>query len=190
MTSRSTQGQLRATALFALAGAATGLVVSPTAPTAWSSRVASCGAVRCGAAAMEAGDLLLEVADLTANVGDKPILKGINFKVRKGEVHAIMGPNGSGKSTFSKVIVGHPAYAVTGGTVAYNGKDLFELEPEERAQQGVFLAFQYPVEIPGVANSDFLRLATNKRRGAKGLPEYDPIEFFGVLSEKMAQASV
>ena len=134
---------------------------------------------------MEAGELLLDVKDLRASVEDSGILKGINFQVKRGEVHAIMGPNGSGKSTFSKVLVGHPSYEVTGGTAEYRkGEDLLDLEPEDRAQQGVFLAFQYPVEIAGVSNSDFLRLAVNKRRGALGLPEYDPIEFFGVLAEK------
>ena len=131
------------------------------------------------------GGTILDVEGLTADVAGNSILKGVNLKVKKGEVHAIMGPNGSGKSTFSKVLVGHPAYEVTGGTAEFNGKDLMESEPEERAQQGVFLAFQYPVEIPGVSNSDFLRLAVNKRRGAQGLEEYDPIEFMGVLAEKM-----
>jgi Fe-S cluster assembly ATP-binding protein len=120
-------------------------------------------------------------------VANTEILKGVSLKVKRGEVHAIMGPNGSGKSTFSKVLVGHPSYEVTGGSASYReGEDLLDLEPEERAQQGVFLAFQYPVEIPGVSNSDFLRLAVNKRRGALGLPEHDPIEFFGVLAEKMS----
>ena len=130
--------------------------------------------------------MLLDVKDLCASVEDNAILKGINFQVKRGEVHAIMGPNGSGKSTFSKVLVGHPSYEVTGGSAEYReGEDLLDLEPEDRAQQGVFLAFQYPVEIAGVSNSDFLRLAVNKRRGALGLPEHDPIEFFGVLAEKM-----
>jgi len=150
----------------------------------------SSAARRGGALQMEAGETVLDVSDLCAAVGETPILKGVNLKVRKGEVHAIMGPNGSGKSTLSKVIVGHPAYEVTGGSALFEGEDLLELEPEERAQQGVFLAFQYPVEIPGVANNDFLRLAVNKRRQAQGLDEYDPIEFFGVLSEKMSQVSM
>ena len=128
---------------------------------------------------------LLDVEGLTADVAGNSILKGVNLKVKKGEVHAIMGPNGSGKSTFSKVLVGHPSYEVTGGKADFNGNDLLDLEPEERAQKGVFLAFQYPVEIPGVSNSDFLRLAVNKRRAAQGLEEYDPIEFMGVLAQKM-----
>ena len=149
------------------------------------------GSRRSGSVTMAAGDVLLDVKDLVANVADTQILNGINIEVKRGEVHAIMGPNGSGKSTFSKVLVGHPSYEVTGGSVQYAGGveaemgDLFELETEERAQQGVFLAFQYPVEIPGVSNNDFLRLAVNKRRQAKGEEDYDPIEFFGVLSEAM-----
>ena len=133
---------------------------------------------------------VLDVQKLTASVENTQILNGVNLKVNRGEVHAIMGPNGSGKSTLSKVIVGHPAYQVTGGNVNFDGKNVFELEPEERAQQGIFLAFQYPVEIPGVSNSDFLRLAVNKRRAARGQDEYDPIEFFGVLSEKMESVSM
>src|SRR3954468_3705829 len=96
---------------------------------------------------------LLEIHGLTASVGDKPILKGIDLTVNKGEIHAVMGPNGSGKSTLAQVLAGNPAYEVTGGSVTYDGKDLMELEPEERAQQGIFLAFQYPVEIPGVSNA-------------------------------------
>ena len=115
------------------------------------------------------GSPLLEVENLCASVSEgAPILNGVDLTVRRGEVHAIMGPNGSGKSTLSKVLVGHPAYEVTSGGATFDGEDLLDLEPEERAQQGVFLAFQYPVEIPGVANVDFLRLAVNKRRGALG----------------------
>ena len=151
-------------------------------------------ATRTGCAVvMSAADAppLLVVSGLRATVADTPILKGVDLIVRRGEVHAIMGPNGSGKSTLSKVLVGHPSYEVTGGCARYrNDEDLLELEPEERAQQGIFLAFQYPVEIPGVSNNDFLRLAVNKRRGALGLDEYDPLEFLGVLSEKMEMVSM
>ena len=142
------------------------------------------------AAASRSGALLLDVQDLRCTVEDTPILKGVNLRVRRGETHAIMGPNGSGKSTLSKVLVGHPSYQVTSGKVSFAGQDLLELEPQERAQQGVFLAFQYPVEIPGVSNSDFLRLATNKRRAALNQTEYDPLEFFGVLAEKMASVGM
>jgi Fe-S cluster assembly ATP-binding protein len=153
----------------------------------------SCAARIGCAVAMAAADAppLLVVSGLRATVADTPILKGVDLIVRRGEVHAIMGPNGSGKSTLSKVLVGHPSYEVTGGCARYrNDEDLLELEPEERAQQGIFLAFQYPVEIPGVSNNDFLRLAVNKRRGALGLDEYDPLEFLGVLSEKMEMVSM
>jgi Fe-S cluster assembly ATP-binding protein len=105
--------------------------------------------------------------------------------VRAGEVHAIMGPNGSGKSTFAKALAGHPAYEVTGGTVAFDGKNLFEMTPEERARAGLFLGFQYPVEIPGVSNSAFLRLAYNTMRAARGRDELDPLEFDDYVREKM-----
>ena len=107
---------------------------------------------------------LLEIRGLTATVADKEILKGIDLTVNKGEIHAVMGPNGSGKSTLAQVLAGNPAYEVTGGTATYNGQDLFALPPEERAQQGIFLAFQYPVEIPGVSNAYFLRAAYNEVR--------------------------
>src|SRR6476620_1178838 len=111
---------------------------------------------------------LLVIKDLEARVGDKPILKGLNLTVERGEVHAVMGPNGSGKSTLAQVLAGNPAYEVTGGSVTYNGQDLLELEPEERAQTGIFLAFQYPAEIPGVSNAYFLRSAYNEVRQAHG----------------------
>ena len=128
---------------------------------------------------------LLEVRDLRATVNGVEILKGIDLTVRSGEVHAIMGPNGSGKSTFAKVLAGHTAYEVTGGEVAFEGKSLFELKPEERARAGVFLAFQYPIEIPGVANSQFLRLAYNTMQAQRGRDELDPLEFDDFVREKM-----
>ncbi|MHB1072372.1 MAG: Fe-S cluster assembly ATPase SufC [Gemmatimonadaceae bacterium] len=128
---------------------------------------------------------LLEIRDLTASVGDKPILKGITLTVNEGEVHAIMGPNGSGKSTLAQVLSGHPAYEVTGGSITYRGQDLLALEPEVRAQQGIFLAFQYPVEIPGVSNAYFLRAAYNEIRKAQGEDEVDPLEFADLMEEKL-----
>ena len=118
-------------------------------------------------------ELLLDITDLHASVEDQPILKGVNLQVRSGEIHAVMGRNGSGKSTLSKVLAGHPAYRVTSGTVLYRGENLFELEAEERARLGVFLGFQYPVEIPGVSNLEFLRVATNARRLKRNLEELD-----------------
>jgi len=121
--------------------------------------------------------MLLEVKDLHAAIDGKEILKGLNLQVNKGEVHAIMGPNGSGKSTLSKVLAGHPSYEVTGGEVFYEGKNLLELEPDERAREGVFMAFQYPVEVPGVSNSQFLRLAYNEKAKHHNQEELDPLEF-------------
>ena len=128
---------------------------------------------------------MLVVRNLCASVGEREILRGVNLTVNAGEVHAIMGPNGSGKSTLAQVLAGHPSYTVTGGEVIYEGQDLLDLEPEERAQQGVFLAFQYPVEIPGVTNAYFLRAAYNEIRKAKGLEEADPMDFLDVLEEKL-----
>jgi len=128
---------------------------------------------------------LLDIRGLTATVAGVTILKGIDLTVRAGEVHAIMGPNGSGKSTLAKVLAGHPAYEVTGGTVQFEGKDLFSLAAEERARAGLFLGFQYPVEIPGVSNSSFLRLAYNTVQGARGKDELDPLEFDDYVREKM-----
>jgi len=134
---------------------------------------------------IENSEVVLSVRNLTANVDGTPILKGVNLEVRSGEIHAIMGPNGSGKSTFSKVLAGHPAYQVTGGEVIFQGQSLLELEPEERARSGVFLAFQYPLEIPGVSNLDFLRVAYNSRRKAQGLEEIDAFDFDDLIEEKL-----
>ncbi|SDA17985.1 Iron-regulated ABC transporter ATPase subunit SufC [Nitrosospira sp. Nsp11] len=128
---------------------------------------------------------LLEIRGLRATVNGIEILKGIDLTVKFGEVHAIMGTNGSGKSTLAKVLAGHDAYQVTGGSVAFEGNDLFDLKPEERARAGVFLAFQYPVEIPGVANSHFLRLAYNTVQAQRGKDELDPLEFDDLVREKM-----
>ncbi|BCL35018.1 Fe-S cluster assembly ATPase SufC [Nostoc sp. MS1] len=134
---------------------------------------------------IENSEVVLSVRDLTAEVDGTPILKGVNLEVRSGEIHAIMGPNGSGKSTFSKVLAGHPAYSVTGGEIIFQGQNLLELEPEERARAGVFLAFQYPLEIPGVSNLDFLRVAYNSRRKAQGLEEIDTFDFDDLIEEKL-----
>jgi len=128
---------------------------------------------------------MLKITNLHASAGDKEILKGISLTINAGEVHAIMGPNGSGKSTLAQVIAGHPGYEVTAGSIEYRGQDLLELEAEERAQAGVFLAFQYPIEIPGVTNAYFLRAAYNEIRKAHGEPELDPIEFLDVMEEKL-----
>ena len=128
--------------------------------------------------------IILEVRNLSASVSGIEILKGINLTVRAGEVHAIMGPNGSGKSTFSKVLAGHPSYTVTGGEVVFQGKNLLDLPSEERAHAGVFLAFQYPIEIPGVSNSAFLRLAYNTLQTRRGGEDLDPLEFNDYIREK------
>jgi Fe-S cluster assembly ATP-binding protein len=133
----------------------------------------------------ENSEVILTVRDLTADVDGTPILKGLNLEIKAGEIHAIMGPNGSGKSTFSKVIAGHPDYEVTGGEVIFQGQNLLDLGPEERAQSGVFLAFQYPLEIPGVSNLDFLRVAYNAKRKAQGLEELDAFDFDELVREKL-----
>ncbi|HWA15350.1 MAG TPA: Fe-S cluster assembly ATPase SufC [Gemmatimonadales bacterium] len=129
---------------------------------------------------------MLEIKNLHAKAGDKQILNGINLTVKAGEVHAVMGPNGSGKSTLAQVLAGHPAYEVTEGSVIYQGQDLLDMDPEERSQAGVFLAFQYPVEIPGVSNAYFLRAALNEIRKARGEEEIDPIDFMDLVEQKLA----
>jgi Fe-S cluster assembly ATP-binding protein len=133
----------------------------------------------------ENSEVILSVRDLTADVDGNQILKGLNLDVKAGEIHAIMGPNGSGKSTFSKVLAGHPAYDVTGGEIVFHGRNLLEMEPEERAIAGIFLAFQYPIEIPGVSNLDFLRVAYNSRRKNQGLEEIDTFDFEDLVQEKL-----
>src|SRR6201991_493283 len=127
---------------------------------------------------------MLEIRNLHAAIDGNEILKGINLTIKKGEIHAIMGPNGSGKSTLAKVLAGHPQYEVTKGEVIYEGRNLLELAPDERAREGVFLAFQYPVEVPGVSNSQFLRLAYNEKRKHLGEEELDPLEFKDLLAER------
>jgi Fe-S cluster assembly ATP-binding protein len=129
---------------------------------------------------------MLEITNLKSRIGDTEILRGISLSVNAGEVHAIMGPNGSGKSTLAQVIAGHPDYVVSGGEVTYNGSDLLELEPEERAREGIFLGFQYPVEIPGVNNAYLLKAAVNAKRKHQGLGEVDAFEFLKLAREKMA----
>jgi Fe-S cluster assembly ATP-binding protein len=127
---------------------------------------------------------VLEIRNLHATIDGKDILRGINLKVNKGEVHAIMGPNGSGKSTLAKVLAGHPSYEIVSGEVLFEGRNLLELSPDERAREGIFLAFQYPVEVPGVSNAQFLRLAYNEKRKHLGEEELDPLEFKDLLAEK------
>ena len=128
---------------------------------------------------------MLEIRNLHANAGGKEILRGISLVVKAGEVHAVMGPNGSGKSTLAQVLAGHPAYEVTAGEVLYQGEDLLAMAPEARALAGVFLAFQYPVEIPGVSNAYFLRAAYNEQRKARGEEEVDPMDFMDLLEQKV-----
>ncbi len=134
---------------------------------------------------IENSEVILSVRNLQAEVEGVQILKGLNLEVKAGEVHAIMGPNGSGKSTFSKVLAGHPDYTVTAGEIIFQGQDLIAIPPEERARSGVFLAFQYPLEIPGVSNLDFLRVAYNSRRKHQGLEELDAFDFDELVREKL-----
>ena len=128
---------------------------------------------------------LLEVKDLNVSINENLVLNNLNLKINKGEIHAIMGTNGSGKSTFSKVLSGHPAYSVLKGDILFKGSSILELEPEERSNIGIFLAFQYPIEIPGVSNEDFLRLAYNSKQKFYNKSEVDPIQFLGVINEKL-----
>ena len=128
---------------------------------------------------------MLEIRDLHAGVGDVPILKGINLTVKAGELHAIMGPNGSGKSTLARVLAGHHSYTCTKGEILYKGKSLLDVPPEERAREGVFMAFQYPYEIPGVSNQEFLKTAYNSLQQYRGLPEMDAVEFYRFLQDKL-----
>lgn len=134
---------------------------------------------------MSENNLLLEIKDLKVTIENNIILNELNLKIQKGEIHAIMGPNGSGKSTFSKVVAGHPAYSVLQGDILFKGNSIIELSPEERSHLGIFLAFQYPIEIPGVSNEDFLRLSYNAKQRFFNLPEVDPIEFLGIIMKKM-----
>ena len=133
---------------------------------------------------------LLEIKDLEVTINENQILKKLNLTVNKGEIHAIMGPNGSGKSTFSKVLAGHPAYSVIDGEILFKGSSIIDFEPDDRSHLGIFLAFQYPIEIPGVSNEDFLRLAYNSKRKFYNKPEVDPLEFLGLINEKLKLVSM
>jgi Fe-S cluster assembly ATP-binding protein len=128
---------------------------------------------------------ILEIKDLQVSINDNEILKDLNLKINRGEIHAIMGPNGSGKSTFSKVLAGHPAYSISHGDIIFKGLSILDLDPEERSHLGIFLAFQYPIEIPGVSNEDFLRLAYNSKQKFYNKTEVDPIEFLMIINEKL-----
>lgn len=133
---------------------------------------------------------MLEIKDLSATVEGKPIIKGLNLIVKSGEIHAIMGPNGAGKSTLAKILAGHPSYTVTTGEVLFKGQNLLEMEPEERAHAGLFMSFQYPIEIPGVSNIQFLRTAYNSNRKARGQPEISLVDFEKLLEEKMSMMDI
>lgn len=128
---------------------------------------------------------LLEIKDLQVSINENQVLKNLNLTINKGEIHAIMGPNGSGKSTFSKVLAGHPSYSILNGDILFKGSSILDLEPEERSHLGIFLAFQYPIEIPGVSNEDFLRIAYNAKQKFYNKPEVDPIEFLSIITEKL-----
>ena len=139
---------------------------------------------------MNENDILLEIRGLHASIGGREILKGIDMVIRKGEVHAVMGPNGAGKSTLSAVLVGRPDYVVTAGTVTFLGQDLLALSPEERSWAGIFLSFQYPIEIPGVTITNFMKAAVNARRKAQGLEDLKPAEFIRLMKERMAMVQM
>lgn len=128
---------------------------------------------------------LLEIKDLQVSINENKVLKNLNLTINKGEIHAIMGPNGSGKSTFSKVLAGHPSYSILNGDILFKGSSILDLEPEERSHLGIFLAFQYPIEIPGVSNEDFLRISYNAKQKFSNKPEVDPIEFLTIINEKL-----
>lgn len=133
-----------------------------------------------------ANDILLKIDNLRASIGEKEILKGVSLEIRKGEIHAVMGPNGAGKSTLSAVLTGKPAFTVTGGSVTFNGQDLLAMKPEERSWAGLFMSFQYPVEIPGVTITNFMKTAVNSRRKAEGLEPLKGGDFLKLMREKMA----
>jgi Fe-S cluster assembly ATP-binding protein len=142
------------------------------------------------ASAAAASGALLEVRDLHVKVGEQPVLRGVSLSVRAGEVHAIMGPNGSGKSTLAHVLAGRPGYTVVSGSATFQGRDLLALPPEERARDGLFLGFQYPVEIPGVNNAYLLKAALNAKRRARGLPELDAFDFLALVKERMSRMQI
>ena len=133
---------------------------------------------------------ILEIKDLRVSINDNEVLKKLNLTVNKGEIHAIMGPNGSGKSTFSKVLAGHPIYSILDGEILFKGSSILDLEPEERSHLGIFLAFQYPIEVPGVSNEDFLRIAYNAKQRFYNKPEVDPLEFLTIIHDKLKLVSM
>jgi Fe-S cluster assembly ATP-binding protein len=133
----------------------------------------------------DSNKIVLDIQNLVATVGTTKIINGLNLSIKEGEIHAIMGKNGSGKSTLAKIVAGNPSYIVDSGDILFNGQSILKTPPEERAQQGIFLGFQYPIEIPGVSNVDFLRLSYNARRKFQNLPELEPLEFFEFITKKL-----